>query len=1211
MSPFAPFFSSLPASPTPTMAHRHGPRQLDRDVRMHDPQPPVPHPHHIQHPPHPAHLNGASAIPSTPSGLSNGSAHATISPAVATAVPNGAGPSGSIIHKLNTANEQTWLLIGRVAEQMGDLEHALSAYENALRHNPMSVSGLTQVAGIARIKENYPKAVDFFQRVLQIEEDNGEIWSALGHCYLMQDDLQKAYSAYQQALYLLPNPKEDPKLWYGIGILYDRYGSLDHAEEAFSSVLRMCKDLDFDKENEILFRLGIIYKQQGKFDDSLTCFDRILRNPPSPLAHADIWFQIGHVFEQQKNHARAKDAYERVVDANPGHAKVLQQLGWLYHQDGSGFQNQDLAIQYLTKSLEADPSDAQSWYLLGRAYMAGQKYNKAYEAYQQAVYRDGRNPTFWCSIGVLYFQINQFRDALDAYSRAIRINPYISEVWFDLGSLYESCNNQITDAIDAYARASELDPSNVAIAQRLQLLKNAQATGGQLPAAPGPQDVHPTAYASAVVPPPGLTGPPLMLQSTSHRPSFRSDSRGPANEISLPPPSQVNPGRSSPPPPFRGGPPPPVILDETRHMPSHTPLAPMDVDRPPHHAARDYPPSREPNRGPVGQSLLLQHPLPPQGPSDDPRNGVHSHHQDPYFNRPRPQSRSVSPAPHSGRPRSSSSFQGYPGRQAIGPAQPSAAPPQRSPRYHHREPSHPEQEPGWDRRAPPAGDHRDWERDHDRRPREYIPHSTPQANFYPPRSPRAHSPPEPSPRNVHTTRYWDNKPTTTTGPSGHPGFRPSSPPQQTVLLDQPSRRYDPRHDARDTRDYEQERPETRSYPVSPEGLRARNNAPHLMASTSRRSESPHTTPMLAGDPKRRRDKRADIQPPPPPSQQQQQQQLQQQQTPHFQQQQIAPQFPPPPVSTPSMQEAPKKERRKRLNNNGGKRKDDSDRSSSSMHNTFKPMHRYSKGPASPENSSNSGSSRSIQPSPTSATPRPPSRVVDEDYDEGVADALMGLASYRAPENPQSSDPPSRSPGHGRHAIPSPRPQASHRNSISSNHASPPTQTAPLKRALSPGPDDADNNKRSRMDLMKRRISSPSGGRRTPVPSTRPSPIPFRTQPASQPASHSPEARDQFPPSPSLPAVLPPHPRPIGAGHAQSHASGSTNAIALPPIATLSPSPSAPSPTNHNERDDKMHVDNRSISPPSRGKLSEVVHGSSRSPTAKQLSPPSEKKEASA
>ena len=62
--------------------------------------------------------------------------------------------------------------------------------------------------------------------------------------------------------------------------------------------------------------------------------------------------------------------------------------------------------------------------------MVGSKYNKAYEAFQEAVYRDSKNPYFWSAIGVLYFQINQFRDALDAYTRAIRINPFISEIWF-------------------------------------------------------------------------------------------------------------------------------------------------------------------------------------------------------------------------------------------------------------------------------------------------------------------------------------------------------------------------------------------------------------------------------------------------------------------------------------------------------------------------------------------------------------------------------------------------------------------------------------------------------------------------------------------------------------------------------------------------------------------------------------------------------------
>ena len=67
-------------------------------------------------------------------------------------------------------------------------------------------------------------------------------------------------------MYHLPNPKE-PKLWYGIGILYDRYGSFEHAEDAFAAILEM--DPKFEKATEIYFRLGIIYKYEGKYDKSL------------------------------------------------------------------------------------------------------------------------------------------------------------------------------------------------------------------------------------------------------------------------------------------------------------------------------------------------------------------------------------------------------------------------------------------------------------------------------------------------------------------------------------------------------------------------------------------------------------------------------------------------------------------------------------------------------------------------------------------------------------------------------------------------------------------------------------------------------------------------------------------------------------------------------------------------------------------------------
>ena len=188
------------------------------------------------------------------------------------APPNGSMPMQqphqfkSSAQWLAHTNEQVWLQLGGLSELMGELDGASQAYERAIEFNQWSVPARLAISCILRSKDQFTAAVEYLRQILKIEANNGEVWSSLGHCYLMMDDLQQAYSAYQQALYHLPDPKE-PKLWYGIGILYDRYGSLEHAEEAFSQVMRM--EPNFEKANEIYFRLGIIYKQQQKFQQSL------------------------------------------------------------------------------------------------------------------------------------------------------------------------------------------------------------------------------------------------------------------------------------------------------------------------------------------------------------------------------------------------------------------------------------------------------------------------------------------------------------------------------------------------------------------------------------------------------------------------------------------------------------------------------------------------------------------------------------------------------------------------------------------------------------------------------------------------------------------------------------------------------------------------------------------------------------------------------
>ena len=113
--------------------------------------------------------------------------------------------------------------------------------------------------------------------------------------------------------------------------------------------------------------------------------------------------------------------------------------------------------------------------------------------------------------------------------------------------------------------------------------------------------------------------------------------------------------------------------------------------------------------GPVCHpSLLLQHPLPPQGPPDDLRNGIHFCHPDLYYNCTRPPSRSVSPA----RPRSPGSYSEYPPSwQPMSPIQSRGIPPRCSRVYHPRNPSHADVDPAWDQRPPHGG----WKHEPERR----------------------------------------------------------------------------------------------------------------------------------------------------------------------------------------------------------------------------------------------------------------------------------------------------------------------------------------------------------------------------------------------------------------------------------------------------------------------------------------------------------------
>ncbi|XP_055125618.1 histone demethylase UTY isoform X23 [Symphalangus syndactylus] len=313
----------------------------------------------------------------------------------------------------------------------------------------------------ARTKTLLGKAVHCYESLILKAEGkvDSDFFCQLGHFNLLLEDYSKALSAYQRYYSLQADYWKNASFLYGLGLVYFYYNAFHWAIKAFQDVLYV--DPSFCRAKEIHLRLGLMFKVNTDYKSSLKHFQLALIDcNPCTLSSAEIQFHIAHLYETQRKYHSAKEAYEQLLQMEnlPAQVKatVLQQLGWMHHNMdlvGDNATKESFAIQYLQKSLEADPNSGQSWYFLGRCYSSIGKVQDAFISYRQSIDKSEASADTWCSIGVLYQQQNQPMDALQAYICAVQLDHGHAAAWMDLGTLYESCN-QPQDAIKCYLNAA-------------------------------------------------------------------------------------------------------------------------------------------------------------------------------------------------------------------------------------------------------------------------------------------------------------------------------------------------------------------------------------------------------------------------------------------------------------------------------------------------------------------------------------------------------------------------------------------------------------------------------------------------------------------------------------------------------------------------------------------------------------------------------------
>lgn len=140
-------------------------------------------------------------------------------------------------------------------------------------------------------------------KIISIDPVNGPAWTALGHCYLLVEDLQNSFQAYQRALYALTDIK-DSQLWYGIGILYEKFESYDHAISALIAVLKMSPQ--FYQKSEVLYKLGMIFAKTNQLSHARKYFqDSIDSNTFTQKRKTDTLIKIGILHEHEDQYEAA------------------------------------------------------------------------------------------------------------------------------------------------------------------------------------------------------------------------------------------------------------------------------------------------------------------------------------------------------------------------------------------------------------------------------------------------------------------------------------------------------------------------------------------------------------------------------------------------------------------------------------------------------------------------------------------------------------------------------------------------------------------------------------------------------------------------------------------------------------------------------------------------------------------------------------------
>lgn len=220
--------------------------------------------------------------------------------------------------------------------------------------NKRSSAERLYLQGLAQLsRDDYARAVPYFERAVEADPNYAEAWYQAGYCFGVLGRHAEALKASRQAARLRP---EWAATFVNIGASSYALAQYKDAVDAYRQALRL------DEGNaETQYSLGLTFGKMNRIDEEILAYRRAVTLKPD---HVNSLERLGLAYFKQRRFAEAATAFDALKAYKPD-AKTYNSLGESYLE----IEKADEAIEAFSNALGYNPDFEKARYNLGRAYL--------------------------------------------------------------------------------------------------------------------------------------------------------------------------------------------------------------------------------------------------------------------------------------------------------------------------------------------------------------------------------------------------------------------------------------------------------------------------------------------------------------------------------------------------------------------------------------------------------------------------------------------------------------------------------------------------------------------------------------------------------------------------------------------------------------------------------------------------------------------------